>query len=432
MNESMLKHVTIDGVRLHLNTKQQDLWINGYWKLNVNNTTNTILSILIDTYYDTEKPNVFKTAVDRIIDKFKISRSEAEQDLNVLIGIINSFSRNEVPANLIGVTTVKKQISAPTRMDLALTYRCNNRCGHCYLKENKSEKELTTEEWFDILDKLWGIGVSQVVFTGGEVFLRDDLMDLLEHSKEFVTGIISNGTLIDEETAFDLKYTDLDWVQITLESSQKSIHDEMQGRKGAYDETIKGIKNCIKAGLNVSINATLTKKNKDDIFNLIDLAKRLKVPTVSTNAIINSGRGVLAKHDIGVTEAQLQELLIRAKKYAEERDIKFNWFLPTCYKNLDPIKLGFGQRNCSAFNVNMMIQPDGTVIPCQSWTHENLGSFIRTKWEDIWNSRLANKIRAHEFADKECFDCEYFEKCGGGCPLNSINKSSCSGCGGCS
>lgn len=417
-----LKHVTIDGIRLHLKIDEDRMLINGYYNVYLNKTAKGILEIFIDKCKENEtnSTSIIPQALDEIQKKFKISREVADQDLHKLIEIINHFGCGEIPCHLVGLDKFGDH-NAPMRMDLALTYRCTNKCPHCYLPKNESKTELTTEQWKKIIDTLWQIGIPQVAFTGGECTLRKDLPELVKHAHEMVTGIITNGTRISPELAKQLKENDLDWVQITLESHNGETHDEMQGRVGAYAETILGITACVNAGLSVSINSTLTKKNINDLPDLIKFAKSLGVKFVSTNALINSGRGVSVKPMEGVSEDELLTILHNAKEVAKVEGIEFNWFLPTCYKNLDPIKEGFGQRCCSACGVNMLIEPDGTVIPCQSWTDLKLGNIQTTPWDTIWKSEIAKKIRSHGFAPKECEGCDQFEACGGGCPLEHLN-----------
>jgi radical SAM protein with 4Fe4S-binding SPASM domain len=231
--------------------------------------------------------------------------------------------------------------------------------------------------------------------------------------------------MITPQLAKDMKTAELDWIQITLESRDKDTHNRMQGREGTFNETARGIVNCINEGLQVSINCTITQDNKNDIKGLVALAKHLGVKIVSANAIINSGRGQKIKDEKGVSEKELKEILIDVNNYAKEIGVEFNWFLPTCYKNLDPIKLGFGQRCCSACSINMMIEPNGDVIPCQSWTQNKLGNILTDKWKKIWNNPECKKIRNFGYASKECKECSEFRLCGGACPLNEINCNRC-------
>ncbi len=173
--------------------------------------------------------------------------------------------------------------------------------------------------------------------------------------------------------------------------------------------------------MSVSINATLSKKNANELEKLIDFAQKLNVRYVSTNAIIKAGRGIIEKEESGLEEQELKNILEQAKAHAQSHNISFNWFLPTCYKNVNPIELGFGQRCCSACSINMMVEPNGDVIPCQSWTQQKLGNILSNSWEHIWNHPIAKDIRNHRFVQNECKGCEYLELCQGACPLDQIN-----------
>lgn len=426
-NKEVLKHVTLDGVRLHLRTDERKLWINGYYVLFLNNTANKLLSALIDSCYEVPQEDVMSRTIRKIkMRHLHISKTKIEKDIHSLIGVINSFARNEIPSHLVGMKIIEDENrTAPNRMDISLSYKCNNKCSHCYLDKNDENSSLSTEDWKKVIDKLWKIGIPQVVFTGGECTLRKDLVELITYSNKFVTGIITNGTNITKQYARELKNSELDWIQITLDSYKERTHDLMQGRKGAYKQTVEGIKSCVGVGLQTSINITITKKNKNDIKGLLDLADEMGVKIVSSNALINSGRGIKNKEKDGISELELKKIIIEANDYARKKGIEFNWFLPTCYKNLNPIKLGFGQRCCSACSVNMMIEPNGDVIPCQSWTQLKLGNILKDNWKDIWENPQAAKIRSFGYASKKCRECSEFHLCGGACPLEKINCKRC-------
>jgi radical SAM protein with 4Fe4S-binding SPASM domain len=420
----MLKHVTLDGVRLHLRPEEKKLWINSKYMLFLNETTCAILEAMIDSCYEVPKEQVPERTVKKIMRTYRVSSKQARQDFDAIVGVINGFARDEPPLHLIGMTVVDPgSLKAPSRMDLSLTYQCNNQCSQCYLSENKDMKgTLETSQWKTVLDTLWEVGVPQVVFTGGECLLRDDVAELVEYSKQFTTGIITNGTLLSSDLAGRLRVSHLDWIQITLESATAKIHDGIQGRKGAWKETVAGINNAVAAGLSVSINATLSQKNASELKKLIDFARKHQVRYVSANAIINAGRGIAEKEESGLEEQELHKILEEAKAYAQSHDIFFNWFLPTCYKNINPIELGFGQRCCSACSVNMMIEPNGDVIPCQSWTQQKLVIIMSVPWEKIWDHPKAKDIRNHAFVEEECKGCEYLETCLGACPLDHLNR----------
>lgn len=423
--EAILKHVTVDGVRLHLRTDEGKLWVNNVHVLFLNRSATELLSRFIDSCYVSDS-GVEDRAVQQMVKRYKVSHANIRQDLNQLLGIINSIAAGKIPVNLVGVKYVNPgDRKAPNRMDISLSYACNNECPHCYLpKESRkaAANELSTEEWKYIITNLWEIGIPQLVFTGGECTLRKDLPELAGFARKFAVGIITNGTQLTKKLANELKVAEVDWVQITLESSDPYVHDEMVGRAGAFVQTVQGIQNCVESGLDVGINTTITKKNFEGICDLIRFGKSLGVMQFSCNALINSGDAKGLMDDDSIPEKTLAKIIRNAKQVAENGGVSFNWFLPTCYKNLNPMKLGFGIRSCSACSVNMMIEPNGDVIPCQSWTHENLGNIITDSWDSIWNSELAVKLRSHGFAPRECESCFEFEECGGGCPLSYCDE----------
>ena len=106
-------------------------------------------------------------------------------------------------------------------MDLAITYRCNNDCAHCYNARERDFPELTTDQWKNILDQLWELGVPHIVFTGGEATLRNDLPELINMQKTTARSQVS--TPMRAVCRIWIMYKQLvdaglDHVQITVES----------------------------------------------------------------------------------------------------------------------------------------------------------------------------------------------------------------------
>ncbi len=121
-------------------------------------------------------------------------------------------------------------------------------------------QELTTGAWEKILDLLWKAGIPQVVFTGGEPTLREDLVSLVHTAKHFVTGLITNGTRL-AALAVPLCAASLDYVQVTIESADAAIHDRMTTVSGSHAQTTAGITQALQTGLQVVTNPTLTREN---------------------------------------------------------------------------------------------------------------------------------------------------------------------------
>ncbi len=307
--------------------------------------------------------------------------------------------------------------SAPYRMDLALTYRCSNNCSHCYNARPRQGPELSTGQWKHLLDKLWDTGVPHIVFTGGEPTLRDDLPELIAHAERNgqITGINTNGRRL-KDAAFVKSLVDagLDHVQITLESHDADIHDRMVAARGAWVDTVAGIRNVLATRLYVMTNTTLLQHNAPFLAQTLDFLAETDVPTVGLNALIYSGRG--ATVDSGLPEADLPPLLTLAREKTTARDQKLIWYTPTQYCHFDPMQLELGVKGCTAALYNMCIEPDGAVLPCQSY-YTPLGNLLLDPWEQIWNHELAVSLRERRNLPTDCQACSLLLECGGGCPL---------------
>jgi radical SAM protein with 4Fe4S-binding SPASM domain len=308
------------------------------------------------------------------------------------------------------------KVPAPYRMDLALTYRCQNDCGHCY-NETKDKMELTPEQWMTVIDKLWEVGVPHIVFTGGEPTLYEGLDKLVAQTEEHgqVTGLITNGRSLGTPGYLkELVKLGLDHVQITVLSHKEIAHDRLAGSKGAWKETIEGLKVALSEDLYVSTNTTIMRSNSGDIEDTLRFLEGLGVKNIAFNSIIRAGKGEDAE---GITYEELTDLLVKLREIAKENDINLIWYTPTPYHEFNPVNYGFGIKQCTACSMNMAVEPDGTVLPCQSY-YKSLGNILTDPWPSIWNHELCKKIRERGYLDGDCVECDLKQVCGGGCPLS--------------
>jgi len=310
-----------------------------------------------------------------------------------------------------------QQPSAPYRMDLALTYRCNNNCPHCYNARPRSFPEMDTAAWKTTLNHLWELGIPHIVFTGGEPTLRPDLPELIAHAEGLgqITGINTNGRRL-KDPAFVQSLVDagLDHVQITLESHDPAIHDRMVGPRGAWEDTVAGVRNALATRLFVMTNSTLLQENAPYLGDTLDFLADLGVPTIGLNALIYSGRGTTV--GTGLLEAALPPLLEIARAKTAAANQRLIWYTPTQYCNFDPVQMHLGVKGCTAALYNMCIEPDGSVLPCQSY-YTALGNIRTDSWEHIWNHDLAVSLRERRNLPEGCHTCNLLAECGGGCPL---------------
>jgi len=355
---------------------------------------------------------------------YRVNAETASAEHEKLIYTVSTLAQTEevCPVSFLDVKQVEpftQPLSAPLRMDLALTFQCQNNCVHCYTGGPHATSEFTTQQWKKVIKKLQQIGVFIATFTGGEPTLREDLPELLKHAQDtgIVTGLITNGRrLKDKKYVESLESAGLDFVQITLESHKAAIHDKITGVKGSWKETVAGIRNAVKTQIYVTTNTTLNKYNAPDFLDTIDFIKKLGVAVFGCNSLIYSGKAIEVSSEFALPIETLKELLPKIREKTSHIGLKFLWYTPTQYCHLDPVKLGLGVKSCTAASVNMCVGPNGDVYPCQSY-FESLGNILKDNWKRIWNHPIASQIRKRKYVDSKCNDCPQLQVCGGGCPL---------------
>jgi radical SAM protein with 4Fe4S-binding SPASM domain len=355
---------------------------------------------------------------------YRVKSETAKSDYEKLIYAISTLAQTEkvCPVSFLDVKSVEpftQNYTAPLRMDLALTFRCQNNCVHCYAGGPHETAELSTEQWKQVIDRLSQIGVFILTFTGGEPTLREDLPELLLYAQNrgMVTGLITNGRRLKDKAYVEtLAKVGLDFVQVTLESHDAKVHDLMTEVKGSWKETIAGIKNASRTQIYVSTNTTLSRYNATDFLDTIDFIKKLGVAAFGCNSLIYSGKANKISEEFALPLETLNELLPKIRDKANMLGLKFLWYTPTQYCRLNPVELDLGVKSCSAAMVNMCVGPNGDVYPCQSY-FESLGNILKDDWQKIWNNPLAVSIRHREYVEPKCKDCPQLQVCGGGCPL---------------
>lgn len=296
-------------------------------------------------------------------------------------------------------------MKAPHRMDLMISsmekegkWNCNQKCLHCYAagQTYADKKELTTEEWKKIIDKCKEAYIPQLTFTGGEPTRREDLVELIEYSKWFITRLNTNGILLTPELCKKLYEASLDSVQITFYSANPEEHNKLVGGNH-FEQTVEGIKNAIKAGLPISINTPLCSLNKNYVETLKYL-HGLGIKYVSCSGLIVTGNATKEESkETQLSETELYEILKEACHYANENLMEISFTSPGWIAEEKLLELGLDIPNCGACLSNMAIAPDGEVVPCQSWLGEgaSLGNMLKDKWGTIWNNLICKKRRVY-------------------------------------
>ena len=295
-------------------------------------------------------------------------------------------------------------MKAPHRMDLLVSamtkdgsWHCNQKCVHCYAAGQTlaEEKELDTAEWKRIIDKCREAGIPQITFTGGEPTMREDLTELIDYSKWFVTRLNTNGIKLTKDYCRELKKASLDSMQITFYSCDEEIHNKLVGAN-RYQNTVLGIENAIEEGLNISINTPLCTLNRD-YAKTLEFLKEKGVRYVTCSGLITTGNATEAESvSLQLSGEQIQEILKEAVGYCHRNDMEISFTSPGWIPEEFFKEYGLMTPNCGACLSNMAITPSGNVVPCQSdLSGEPLGNMLTDSWESIWNSESCQKKRAY-------------------------------------
>jgi radical SAM protein with 4Fe4S-binding SPASM domain len=409
----------MEGYRVHLRVEPNGngtLVVNASKIIHLNQTAAEYAKLIVEE----RRP---RDAVREITARYSVPRKIALADYREIRRIVTELARggDVCPVTYLDLDRYEPfsvETFAPYRVDLVLTYACNSDCGHCYVPpQRRKMASLSEEDWRRVMDRLWEVGVPHVTFTGGEATLHPHLRELIGYAEDvgLVTGLLTNGRrLADRDYLAGLVEAGLDHVQITLESHDEAVHDAMVGAPGAWKQTVQGIKNALSQPLYVLTNTTLTRRNADHVRRTVEFLADLGLSQVAANGMIHSGKG--KGNPDALTEVELAPYVEEFFDAAAGRGLNFLWYTPTRYEDLNPIELGVGIKTCSAAKYNLAVEPNGDVLPCQSY-FEVLGNILTDEWRNIWNSPLAVGLRNRDWVPEECRSCAEFPLCGGGCPL---------------
>jgi len=320
-----------------------------------------------------------------------------------------------------------------------VTRRCNLKCVHCYAqaRDEAFPDELSTAEGKAVLDDLADFGCPVVLFSGGEPLVRPDLTELAAYAVERgMRAVIStNGTLIDEAKARELKEVGLSYVGISLDGLEQ-VNDRFRGVKGAFAKAMEGIAACRDAGVKVGLRFTMNRLNAMEIPSIFDLLESEDIPRVCFYHLVYAGRGSkLMKEDLSREETrQAVDLIIdrtadlhRRGKPKEVLTVDNHADGPYVYLRL--LREGNGERAAQVLELLQMnegnssgrgigcISWDGQVHADQFWRHRSFGNVRERPFSTIWTD-LSDPLM-EQLKDKKphvkgrCARCRWLDVCGG-------------------
>ena len=309
-------------------------------------------------------------------------------------------------------------IPRPYALLAELTYRCPLHCPYCSnpLTIGKGT-ELSSDEWRRVFGEAAELGVLQVGLSGGEPLVRSDLPEIVRAAREekLYTNLITSGLGLDESRAQTLREAGLDSVQLSFQSDEPELADQIAGAR-AHQRKLAAAAAVRAAGISLSLNFVIHRRNIDRLPQMIALAEtldtgRIELANVQFYGWAFSNRSALLPTRDQVTRAR-QVAEAAKNRLADKMEIFY--VLPDYYETRPkPCLNGWGQRY-------LTVNPIGDVLPCPTAS----SAIPELRFENVRARSLAwiwresdsfNRFRGTEWMPEPCQSCPQKEIDFGGC-----------------
>ncbi len=318
------------------------------------------------------------------------------------------------------------------------TRQCNLHCIHCYASATKQDSngQMDTAMGLKFINDLAEFKAPVILFSGGEPLLRNDLFELagFASSRGLRIALSTNGTLIDAKTAGRIERTGFAEVGISLDGLEPT-NDHFRGKKGAYGEALRGIRNCIAQGIRVSLRLTITAHNHGDIPAIFDLVEAEGIDRVCFYHLAYSGRGdglrgqdvthaqsrhavdTICERTLDMHRRGLPKEVLTVGNHADGVYLYLHMLQQDperAVKMLDLLRLNGG--NNSGLRIGA-VDDRGNVHPDQFWQNHTLGNVTQRKFGEIWSDTSQPllqglKNRKHLLKGR-CSRCQFLDICNG-------------------
>jgi AdoMet-dependent heme synthase len=298
------------------------------------------------------------------------------------------------------------KLNVPLSVQLDLTYRCNERCVHCYL-DHDDHGEMTTAEIKHLLNEMAEAGVFILTLSGGEIFLRKDLFDLLEYARRtllFCVKLKTNAIMIRDREAARIRDLGVESVQISIYSHRPEVHDAITLVPGSLKRSLDAVRFLKSQGLRVIIANVLMTQNMQDYPGVRALAAELGVectldPTITP--MMDGDRSVLS---LGVDQNALRQVFRDPSLVGDVDEF--------CAVSTNPDEDALENLPCSAGHTSCYVSPYGDVYPCVQFPLPT-GNVRKQRFIDIWrHSDAMNDVRSIRLKDlTTCTSCTHVSSC---------------------
>lgn len=325
------------------------------------------------------------------------------------------------------------------------TIRCNLSCAHCRRMETDeaADSDLTTIQAKGLIDQIAQMGQVQgfmpiLVFSGGEPLCRKDIFGLVHYAAAagIKPALATNGTLIDDEIARQIKAAGVERVSVSLDGATGQIHNKLRNLEGSFESAVHGIGCLHRCGVPFQINMTITRHNAHQVDDIFVLAEKLGAVAVHLFMLVPVGCGEEFAEEDMLSADEYEQLLARIarKEHAGRLEVKVTCGphyeriireqkpegLPAEHSAVKPCpgghsgtKHGPMSKGCLAGSGVLFVGHSGQVFPC-GYLPIHCGNILQTPLSQIWaNSADLEKMRDPQQLKGKCGVCGYRAVCGG-------------------
>jgi len=318
-----------------------------------------------------------------------------------------------------GSTTSLDGLGKPMWLVLELTYRCPLKCVWCNNPldyDSYASKELSTEEWKQVLREGRELGALQLGFSGGEPMLRDDLEELVEEAEHlgYYTNLITSGVGLTPERLSALKKAGLKQIQLSLQSAHRTLTDKLVGAR-VHDLKLDVARRIKAEGFPMVLNVPVFRQNIDQVEEILALAEEIGVDYLEFANIQYYNWALLNREELLPSREQLERAEAAVNRARERlgKRMTIYFVIPDYFETRPKACMnGWG-------SIHLTIAPDGAALPCQEVRVIEGLEFPTVRehsLEWLWHeSPLFMKFRGDEWMKEPCRTCDEKEKDYGGC-----------------
>ena len=377
--------------------------------------------------FDRDATVIFRESQGKSLEEVfaVVKNNTSEQNFKTFIQLCQSIELLDSSGKFAGefiqsVQTPPQLLSAPLRVHLQITNQCELRCRHCSQDSRDAfPNELTLDEIKKLFNDLVSIGTFEVNISGGEPFLREDLLQIITYARKvgLNVSLSTSGLFVSRVVAKKIAEVGLKRIRISLDGATEKSYDYFRG-KGTYRRAIRGIKTLRELfDIPIVVHTVLMKPNLGELLTIVRAVQKLRCNVWSVDFLKPVGDAKNLKQFL-LTNEDATIAMKTIMRLSESSSVKI--VMPQFpYKAPKKgVYRGFG---CVGANLYCIINARGDVKPCSFVSDDYMSGNIRTQHiRDLWLTGQGH-LKFRELSGNEiCLNCEFYNSCRGGCRARAI------------